>query len=169
MNTRWRFVVGLADDMIGYIFPSTNAVGVPTSSNLDPPDTDRFGCGHSDDGEAAAPDAGDLVATQLASIMPAPHDPILTGRYVWRDGTLHRSPLGEGGQACTGPGNTFVPAPGGSARAVAVGPFRIRVDGRFLRWMDAAGQPQRAPSSMTRGVIDAFGHRFWIDVFPDLP
>jgi hypothetical protein len=169
MNTRWRFVVGLADDMIGYIFPSTNAVGVPTSSNLDPPDTDRFGCGHSDDGEAAAPDAGDLVATQLASIMPAPHDPILTCRYVWRDGTLHRSPLGEGGQACTGPGNTFVPAPGGSARAVAVGPFRVRVDGHFLRWMDAAGQPQRAPSSMTRGVIDVFGHRFWIDVFPDLP
>ena len=169
MNTRWRFVVGLADDMIGYLFPSTNAVGVPTSSNLDPPDTDRFGCGHSDDGEAAAPDAGDLVATQLASIMPAPRDAILTGRYVWRDGTLHRSPLGEGGQACTGPGNTFVPAPGGSARGVAVGSLRVRVDGRFLRWMDAAGQPQRAPSSMTRGVIDAFGHRYWIDVFPDIP
>ena len=30
MNTRWRFVIGLADDMIGYMFPRTNAVGVPT-------------------------------------------------------------------------------------------------------------------------------------------
>jgi len=165
MNTRWRFIVGLGDDMIGYIFPVTNAVGVPTSSNLDPPDTDRFGCGHSDDGEAAAPNAGDLVATELASIMPAPHDAILRGRYVWRDGTLHRSPIGEGGQACTGPGNTFVPAPGGSALGVAIGPLRARVDGHHLRWMDATGQPQPAASSMTRGVIDRFGYRFWLDVF----
>ncbi len=56
MNTRWRFVVGLADDMIGYIFPRTNAVqGAdhrPTSTRR--PSTDRFGCGHSDDGEAAS-------------------------------------------------------------------------------------------------------------------
>ena len=35
MNTRWRFVIGLADDMIGYMFPGTNAVGVPTLDNLD--------------------------------------------------------------------------------------------------------------------------------------
>ncbi len=93
---------------------------------------------------------------------------MLTGRYLWRDGTLHRSPIGEGGQACTGPGNTFVPAPGGAAAGVAIGSARIAVDGRFLRWMDATGQPQTAPSTQTRGVIDRFGHRYWLDVFADL-
>ena len=165
MNTRWRFVVGLGDDMIGYIFPRTNAVGVPTTSDLDPPDVDRFGCGHSDDGEAASGQAGDLVADELASIMPAGHDLVLTGSYVWRDGTLHRSPIGDGGQACSGPGHTFVPAPGGGASGVAIGAFRVPVDGRNLRWMDATGQPQTAPSTQTRGVIDRAGHRYWIDVF----
>ena len=168
MNTRWRFVVGLGDDMIGYIFPRTNAVGVPTSDDLDPPDVDRFGCGHSDDGEAAAAGAGDLVADKLMSIMPAPHDLVLTGRYIWPDGSLHRSPIGEGGQACTGPGNTFVPAPDGGAQAVAIGPLRIPVDGHTLRWMDDTGQPQTAPSDQTRGVMDQFGHRYWLDVFPNV-
>lgn len=166
MNTRWRFIVGLADDMVGYIFPRTNAVGVPTAANPNPSDRDRFGCGHSDDGEAAAVGAGDLVSQQLASIMPAGQDLIVTGRYVWRDGSLHRSPIGEGGQACSGAGNTFVPAPGGGASAVAIGNVRIPVDGVRVRWMDATGQPQTAPTTQTRGVIDRFGHRTWLDVFP---
>jgi hypothetical protein len=167
MNTRWRFIVGLADDMIGYMFPRTNAVGVPSVSDLDPSDTDRFGCGHSDDGEAAAAGAGDLVAHELTKVMPQPHDAIVTGRYVWSDDTLHRSPVGDGGQACTGPGNVFVPAPGGGATGVAIGANRFTVDGVNLRWMDATGQPQSAPSTQTRGVIDASGHRTWIDVFPE--
>jgi len=169
MNTRWRFIVGLADDMIGYMFPRTNAVGVPTLSDLDPPDVDRFGCSHSDDGEAAAVGAGDLVAQELTKVMPRAHDQIVTGRYVWSDDTLHRSPVGDGGQACTGPGNTFVPAPGGGATGVAIGSTRLTVDGVNLRWMDATGQPQSAPSTQTRGVIDSSGHRTWIDVFPDVP
>jgi hypothetical protein len=168
MNTRWRFVVGLADDMIGYMFPRTNAVGVPSTSDLNPPDVDRFGCGHSDDGEAAAVGAGDLVANEVASLMPAPRDQIVVGRYVWPDGTLHRSPIGEGGQACSGPGNTFVPAPGNGAVAVQIGTHRMKVDGHHLRWMDATGQPQSGPSTQTRGVIDRAGHRWWIDVFPDV-
>ena len=109
--------------------------------------------------------AGDLVADELATIMPKPRDTIATGRYVWRDGSLHRSPIGEGGQACTGPGNTFVPAKGGRARAVMIGTTRIAVDGTAVRWMDATGQPQRAPTSQTRGIIDSSGRRTWIDVF----
>jgi hypothetical protein len=165
MNTRWRFIVGLGDDMIGYIFPRTNAVAIPTLDDLNPSDTDRFGCGHSDDGEAAAAGAGDLVADELASIMPPGQDTQVQGRYVWLDGTLHRSPLGDGGQACTGDGHTFVPAPGGTAVGVMLGSQRIRVDGHRWRWMDATGQPQSAPSSMTRGVVDTSGRRYWVDVF----
>ena len=58
LTARWRFIEGLGEDMLGYIFPRSNAVGVPTASNPSPDDTDRFGCGHSDDGEAAAEAAG---------------------------------------------------------------------------------------------------------------
>lgn len=166
MSQPWRFVVGLGDDMIGYIFPATNAVGVPTSLNV-PDDHDRFGCAHSDDSEAASASAGDVVTAQLASLFPTPpvDARIATGRYVWRDGTLHRSPLGDGGQACTGPGNVFHPAPGGSAVAVRTGSGTIHVDGREWRWMDLRGRPEAHASTQTRGVIDEHGHRLWIDVF----
>ena len=62
---RWRFIEGLGEDMLGYIFARSNAVGVPTASNPSPDDSDHFGCGHSDDGEAAAAAeaAGDLLCS----------------------------------------------------------------------------------------------------------
>ncbi|MGZ4797288.1 MAG: hypothetical protein ACXV8T_15470 [Acidimicrobiia bacterium] len=164
LSQRYRFVEGLGEDMVGYLFPKTNAVGVPrTLDGAD--DTDRFGCGHSDDGEAAADDAGGIAATHLAALLPTTKDWTVTGRYVWVDGTQHRSPLGEGGQACTGPGNTFVPGPG--ARGVAFGGHTITVDGRAWRWMDLHGQAEAAPSTQTRGVISRDGQRVFLDVFPD--
>ncbi|MGZ4678228.1 MAG: hypothetical protein ACXVLO_19180 [Acidimicrobiia bacterium] len=164
LSQRYRFVEGLGEDMVGYLFPKTNAVGVPrTLDGAD--DTDRFGCGHSDDGEAAADDAGGIAATHLAALLPTTKDWTVTGRYVWVDGTQHRSPLGEGGQACTGPGNTFVPGPG--ARGVAFGGHTITVDGREWRWMDLHGQAEAAPSTQTRGVISRDGQRVFLDVFPD--
>jgi hypothetical protein len=164
LSQRYRFVEGLGEDMVGYLFPRTNAVGVPRS--LDgAEDTDRFGCGHSDDGEAPADDGGGIVARHLAALLPATRDWTVPGRYVWTDGTRHRSPLGEGGQACTGPANTFVPGPG--ARGIAFFGFTVNVDGREWRWMDLHGQAEAAPSTQTRGVVNREGHRIWLDVFPD--
>lgn len=163
----WRFVEGLGEDMIGYIFPKTNAVGVPRSlAGAD--DTDRFGCGHSDDAEAAAADAGDVVIAHLTSLLPDTPDRIVPGRYLWRDGTQHRSPLAEGGQACSGPANVFRPAPGGAGVGVVVGARRILVDGTRWRWMDLRGRPEAAPSTQTRGIVGADGRRIWVDVFPDV-
>ncbi len=181
MTQPWRFVLGLGEDMIGYIFPKTNAVGVPitlASTNS----TDRFGCGHSDDGEAAARNSGDVVVRELVNLLPpaSPDAPIRVGRYLYSDGTLHRSPLGDGGQACTGPGNAFTPAPGGAAVGVALIPAGGQPAGSGLeqvtvspagpwRWMDLRGRPETHASTQTRGVIDSAGHRIWVDVFPDLP
>jgi len=163
LSQRYRFVEGLGEDMVGYLFPKTNAVGVPRS--LDgADDTDRFGCGHSDDGEAAADDAGGIAARHLAALLPATRDWTVPGRYVWIDGSRHRSPLGEGGQACTGPGNTFVPGPG--ARGIAFFAYTVNVDGRDWRWMDLHGQAETAPSTQTRGIVNREGHRIWLDVFP---
>ncbi len=162
LSQPYRFIEGLGEDMVGYLFPKSNAVGVPlTLDGAD--DHDRFGCGHSDDGEAAAKDAGGIAATQLAALLPPTSDLTVAGRYVWRDGTRHRSPLGEGGQACTGAANTFVPGPGATGIATARG--TITVDGRHWFWMDLHGQRESAPSTQTRGIIDHDGHRIFLDVF----
>ena len=174
----FRFVEGLGEDMVGYIFPKTNAVGVPTDLS-DTNDVDRFGCGHSDDGEAATSNAGDVVAAALDSILPPPADAIRVGRYVDRDGGLHRSPLGDGGQACKGPGNLFQPVPGGEAVAVSLMPDgatsfdpglaqSVRVGGHSpWHWMDLRGRPEEHASTQTRGIVGPAGRRVWLDVFPD--
>jgi hypothetical protein len=173
----YRFISGLGEDMGGYIFPRTNAVGIPLTLG-DTDDRDRFGCGHSDDGEAPAVEGGNLVVAALESILPPPREGILVGRYVDVLGGLHRSPLGDGGQACTGPGNVFVPIPGGEATGVWIlppgetqfGPWagkRIDVGGASeWHWMDLRGRPEAHASTQTRGVIRQ-GKRIWVDVFPD--
>lgn len=164
LSQPYRFIEGLGEDMVGYLFPKSNAVGVPlTIDGAD--DHDRFGCGHSDDGEAAARDAGGIEARHLAALLPSSEDTIRTGRYVWTDGSAHRSPLGEGGQACTGPANTFVAGPGATGITTVAG--NVRVDGRRWFWMDLHGQREVAPSTQTRGVVDRHGHRIWLDVFPE--
>ena len=67
LRTQYRFLVGLSNDMVGYIFPEGNGVGVPGEHVQQNPtgmnDTDRFGCGHSDDSESASSNAGNLLGT----------------------------------------------------------------------------------------------------------
>ena len=110
LSQPYRFVEGLGEDMVGYLFPKTNAVGVPRS--LDgADDTDRFGCGHSDDGEAAADDAGGIVARHLAALLPA--TPRLDRARPLRVDRRHPAPqpARQGGQACTGAGEHVRPRP----------------------------------------------------------
>jgi hypothetical protein len=165
MHARFRFVDGLAEDMLGYIFPAGNAVGVPSATNLDPPDTDRFGCGHSDDSEAASAQSGNLIGRALVALLAA-HDGraerIASGRYVLPGGALSRDPLGGSEIKCN-VDQTFHFA----GRAVAI----ELANGHKLRpraWMSLSGLPQRRPDRDTRGYIDASGQRVWLDVFPDL-
>ncbi len=189
MSGEWRFIEGLGEDMLGYIFPRSNAVDVPTPEHLmnDPGDTDRFGCGHSDDGEAAAENTGDVVNDALIALLtPALHQQVLVGRYVWPDGTLHRNPIGEGRLGCDAASRTFTPAPGGGAVGVWVLPpgktdfapgvgniYRVR-DSAVLgparhqaRWMNVRGRPQDQAGTQTRGVLVGKRQRVWVDVFPE--
>jgi hypothetical protein len=167
MQTPYRFLDGLDDDMVGYIFPHGNDAGVPTLANPSPSGTDRFGCGHSDDSEAASATAADLLGRALVGILAAHGKPeaVEQGRYVLPDGKLSRNPLGTSDTVkCTGAETTF--AFDGPARAVwEPGHGVIHVAG----WMDLLGRPQRTADRNTRGYFDRSGRRHWLDVFADIP
>jgi hypothetical protein len=167
MHTPFRFIDGLAEDMIGYIFPAGNAVGVPSTSNPQAAnsDTDRFGCNHSDDSEAASASAADRLGQALVPVLDGhggPAETVAQGRYVLPDGTLSRDPLGGPELKCTSD-NVF--HPNGPAVAVEL------ADGTVAHpaaWMSLSGLPQTAADRDTRGYFDAAGHRVWLDVFADL-
>jgi hypothetical protein len=97
MHAPYRFVDGLAEDMLGYIFPRGNGIGVIGEPDaVDGPD--RFGCGHSDDSEAASSQTGDIVGNGLVDVLDsregAPED-VSVGRYVLPVGALSRNPQGQ--------------------------------------------------------------------------
>src|SRR5207244_474036 len=100
MHAPYRFFDGLGEDMIGYIFPRGNGVGVPGEDPNNPSadSTDRFGCGHSDDSEAASSQAADLLAAPLIELLDSrgqQPEQTVTGRYLLPDGSLSRDPLGR--------------------------------------------------------------------------
>jgi hypothetical protein len=165
MHTPFRFIDGLGEDMLGYIFPVGNAVGVPTLDNLDPSGTDRFGCGHSDDSEAASPSTADIAGKALVSVLDAhggKPEKVVEGRYVLPDGTRSRDPLGGPEIKCNVDKTFNFAGP-----AVAVwqpGAGKVRP----AAWMSLSGTPQTTPDRNTRGYFTASGKPVWLDVFPPL-
>jgi len=168
MHTPYRFIDGLGDDMLGYIFPSGNGVGVPGErdpSNINPSSDDRFGCHHSDDSEAASSQTANVVGAALVNLLDAggaKPEPIVQGRYVLPDGSLSRDPLGGPEIKCT---TDQVFHFKGRAIGVDVKGFGVI---QPARWMNLHGQPQAKPDRNTRGFILASGKRMWLDVFPDV-
>jgi hypothetical protein len=163
MHARFRFVDGLAEDMLGYIFPQGNAVGIPSSSNLDPSDTDRFGCGHSDDSEAVSAKAADLVGNALVRVLnhqSGAAETIVHGRYVLPGRKLSRDPLGGPELKCN-VDTKFVRArhPATAVRLASGKTIHP------LAWMSLSGLPQKRPDRDTRGYFNAKGKRVWLDVF----
>jgi hypothetical protein len=167
MHAPYRFQEGLGEDMIGYIFPRGNGVGVPGEDPNNPSadSTDRFGCGHSDDSESASSQTGDLVGNALVDALDSqglPHERIMTGRYVLPDGSLSRDPLGRPVIKCD-VDTTYQPA--GPATAVFVPGEGVVAP---ATWMSLDGRPETAPDRNTRGYFDAAGKRVWLDVWPDV-
>lgn len=180
LGGRWRFVVGLGEDLTGYIFPADNEVGTPRPADPNPSDVDRFGCHHVDDAEASSGGEGDIVDKALRSLLPrSRRDIVAAGRYVYTDGGRHHDPTGVGQLGCNAKTSRFSPAPDGGAvglvvrrhghlvrylvRRSGLGPPRAQ-----MRWMDLAGRPQRRPDQQTRGVILPSGRRLWVNVTPRL-
>jgi hypothetical protein len=169
MHAPYRFVDGLAEDMLGYIFPRGNGVGVvgePGSGD----GTDRFGCGHSDDSEATTSQAGDLVGTALVDVLDhaeGPPEDVRVGRYVLPKGTRSRNPLGVPSSIKCASDTTFNPL------GPAVGVWLAGTPTAHVivpaAWMSLSGRRQPRPDRNTRGWIDRNGTRHWLDVFPDTP
>ena len=167
MHTPYRFIDGLGEDMVGYIFPQGNGIGVPGEYPTDPAGsgTDRFGCGHSDDSEAASSQAGQILGDSLVTLLDGYEqgaESISEGRYVLPDGRLSRDPLGGPEIKCS-VDRVF------SASGPAVAVWQ---PGRGLvtpaRWMSLSGRPQSSPDRNTRGYLDRHGARHWLDVYPDI-
>ncbi|MHB8439003.1 MAG: hypothetical protein ACYDD4_07555 [Acidimicrobiales bacterium] len=186
MHTPYRFVDGLAEDMLGYIFPAGNAVGIPGQHPIDNDfgftDQDQFGCGHSDDSESTGSKTGEIVGTALVQLLDAnggsqanPEN-IVEGRYILatpdsKTFTLSRDPLGTPESLMCSQNTVFAPNASGSASGVWLAP-PAGSDGQGevvvpSQWMSLSGAPQTAPDRNTRGFI-LHGVRYWLDVFPDV-
>ena len=150
-RARWRFQVGLADDMTGYLLPPWGFATQPgiylTTCTTDANDRDQRGHQHKLEDESVGPTAGALVAEHLVSLLTSdPLGPgpgvVEPGRFMRADGSLARSPLG----------------------AVAV---RL-TDGVVLRgqFIDYDGARQGTPDITTRGIV-AQGRTIYVDVYPD--
>jgi hypothetical protein len=168
MHTPFRFVDGLGEDMIGYIFPSGNGVAVPGErdpSNVDPSADDRFGCHHSDDSESASSQAGNIVGDALVKLLDrggAKPEPIVRGRYVMPDGSLSRDPLGGPTVKCK-QDQTYHPK--GPAAAVELAGGAVA---HPAAWVDLHGRAQPRPTRTTRGYLTRGGSRVWVDGFQDV-
>ncbi len=172
MHTPYRFIDGLGEDMAGYIFPCGNGVGVPgeyPQSNPTADSTDRFGCGHSDNSEAASSGAANVIGNagvvlldNLGGTAQAAED-IEQGRYVLPGGVLSRDPLGGPESIGCTVNTTFTPSGPATAVELANGS-----DVTPASWMSLSGRPQSTPDRNTRGWIDANGQRHWLDVFADV-
>ena len=171
MHTPYRFIDGEGEDMIGYIFPCGNGVGVPGEYPNDPTGSgnELFGCGHSDDSESAGSSTANVVGNAavialdtLEGTTQAPED-IQVGRYLLPGNIASRNPQGTPNSIKCDLDKLFLPA--GPAVAVQLQNGTV-ITPTF--WMDLGGRAQGVPDRNTRGWIDAHGTRHWLDVFPDI-
>ncbi len=174
----FRFQVGLADDMIGYLIPAwAFASGTPGLFNNDTCYQDQNGHGHKLESESAGPSSANDVANHLAALLSAHPDPsahVVLGRFVLPDGSYSRWPTGAVGVLIAPTGSTSLdPAAGtliGGPQASSFGNRRVDARGVF---MDYDGQPQARPDITTRGImlLNSSGcvvARYYLNVFPDL-
>ena len=184
MTQPFRFLAGLGQDMIGYLFPPSNFVGsqgetleAPWSTYEETSGTghDRFGYGHADDAESVGPHAGLAVTQALAGLLAADGHgtAVLPGLFVDSGGHLCDSPFadapGSWVTGCTNFGGAVgveVIEPGGTKSTIDVGAAAGDASG----WATYLATPDGGTagtalgySTATRGVIIA-GAPLLIDV-----
>jgi hypothetical protein len=176
MTRPYRFLVGLGEDMAGYMFPPGNFVGSEGESNKQPwmsyedttshPGHDRFGYGHADDAESAGPYLGLAVTDALQQLLAADGhgSKVLPGLYVDASGQLSDSPFASG---------SFTGAVGVEVlRPRARKPSKLMIGRQASGWATFEGQPDPGTagtelsfSVRTAGVIRTHGRPLLIDVY----
>ncbi len=174
----FRFQVGLADDLVGYLIPAWGfASGTPGLFSGDSCYQDQSGHRHKLESESVGPTGSNDVANRLAELLDREPDPsahVIPGRFVLADGSYSRWPTGAVGiispprssQSLNANAGLLVGAP----RIAGFGRRSVRLHGVF---MDYDGQPQGAPDITTRGMmlLDSRGcvrARYYLDVFQAL-
>jgi len=178
-GAKYRFQIGLGDDLIGYEKPAWSFELAPPEFTSSDCNSDPHGHSHSLESESVGPTASNMVAQKLADLLdePAHHpDPtaeVRLGRYVKADGTLtdaYTSPQDQGAPGhfptdavaiwLADPGATTLnatpgqPDSGTIVSLDSVGSFGDRpVDhkGEFMDF-DGATQPS-GPNLTTRGML----------------
>ena len=184
MTRPYRFLAGLGEDMIGYLFPPGNFVGTQAET-LETPwsayeDTrmsghDRFGYGHADDAESVGPHAGLAVTGALSSLLSADGSglTVLPGMFVDSHGNLCDSPFPAAGSwvagcgAFTGAAGVRVLEPDGRVSDILVGasPGDVSSWATYLGTRDTGTAGTSYPySTATRGVMVG-GRPLLIDVY----
>jgi hypothetical protein len=176
MNRPYRFLVGLGEDMIGYLFPPGNFVGTQGEVNQQPwaayEDTsengghDRFGHGHADDAESVGPHAGLAVTTTLQQLLESSGSgsKVLPGLYVDAAGHLSDGPF-AGGAFAGAVGVEVIPAAGRPPKTLLLGR-----DAQRWAMFDALPDPGTSGTSLpysvaTGGMILNSGRALLVDVF----
>jgi hypothetical protein len=176
MTQPYRFLVGLGEDMIGYLFPPGNFVGSEGEVNQQPwlayestnqnGDHDRFGHGHADDAESVGPYAGLSVTSTLQQLLAGEGrgSRVEPGLYIDATGHLSDSPFA--GEGFTGAVGVEVLPTGAKA------PQKLLVGHQASGWatFDALPDPGTAGTSLhysvrTGGVIPSTGPPLLIDVY----
>lgn len=174
MTEPYRFLVGLGEDMLGYMFPPGNFVGSEAEVNKQPwlsyEDTkfsghDRFGYGHADDDESVGPYVGRDVTTALQELLASDGrgTRVQPGLYVDAEGRLSDSPFA--GEGFTGAVGVEIARAGKKPRLLLIGRQAsgfATFDGRPDP--GTAGTPLRY-SVQTAGVMLGSGKPLLIDVF----
>ena len=174
MTRPFRFLAGLGEDMIGYLFPPSNFVGAQ-GETLETPwstyeetsgtDHDRFDYGHADDPESVGPHAGLAVTQALSGLLAADGHgtSVLPGMFVDSGGRLCDSPFADspgswvtGCSDFTGAVGVQVVKPGGTRSVIDVGTGPGEASG----WATYLATPDSGTagtslgySTATRGVI----------------
>lgn len=150
MTTPFRFLAGLGQDMIGYLFPPGNFVGTQgevletpwsTYEETAGTDHDRFGYGHADDAESLGPNAALAVGLVLQGLLAkdGKATSVLPGLFVDSAGRLCDSPFPAAAPEDTGPAaGSWVTGCPGFAGAVGV---RVVAPGGALRTIDVGATP----------------------------
>ena len=175
MTRSYRFLVGLGEDMIGYMFPPGNFVGSEGEVSSEPwfgyqaanqTGHDRFGYGHSDDSESVGPYAGLEVTNALQALLASDGvaSRVMPGLYIDAGGHLSDSPFALG--AFTGAVGVKVLPPGKTT------PRTYLVGSSARGWATFDGQPDPgtagttlAYSVRTGGVFPPIGKAILVDVF----